>query len=148
LPAQTEFKAPSPHLFRSEVTVQNGTATCETKLLAPAGTLASLTHYVTPRQTEATERHTKQHRSDATVGNPRNTWAEERPFGEVTPATRTRNRYDPTNIADVPDVRTITIVLSRTDTYIRRPAPRFIVVPVPLRAHTAVGNGLKVLFER
>jgi hypothetical protein len=74
--------------FRS---VQNGTATCEIKLLAPAGTLASLTYYVTPRQTEATEGHTKQHRSDATVGNPRNAWAEEHPFGEATPATETRN---------------------------------------------------------
>jgi hypothetical protein len=42
----------------------------EIRLLPSAGTAASLTDYVTPRQTEDTEGHTEQHRSDATVGTP------------------------------------------------------------------------------
>ena len=58
------------------------------------------------RHTERTEGRTEQHCRDATVRNPDTGRAKKRPFSEAAQVKDSRNRYDPMQVANVPDLGT------------------------------------------
>ena len=51
-----------------------------------------LTQQEASRQTKRTEGRSEQHGGDATIGNPWNTWAEERPAGKAISTSCRRDR--------------------------------------------------------
>ncbi len=93
-------------------------SSCVTTRAIPG--LGPLAHRKGARRTERNEGYTQQSRDAAVWNPPTLPWAKERPFGQATLPYLAEESDDPTQVTDVRDSRTVTVVLREQIFYTSR----------------------------